>query len=86
MHSLLLSVDAVHPRSYIEQVKVGGEYTFLNTISLRAGYIYSSDDQGVNMGAGLQTELGGMEAGFDYAYSQFDVFGNVHRFAVQLGL
>lgn len=86
MHSLLLSVDAAHPRSFVEQVKVGGEYTFLNTISLRAGYIYPSDDQGVNLGAGLQTEMGGIGAGFDYAYSQFDVFGTVHRFSLEFAL
>lgn len=85
-HSFVLSVDASHPRSYVEQLSFGGEYTFLNTIALRAGYTYPSDTEGMNVGAGVQSELGGVGVGFDYAFSQANVFGNVHRLAVQLGL
>jgi hypothetical protein len=40
MHSFLVSVDASHPRDYPEQLSFGLEYTFLKTISLRAGYTF----------------------------------------------
>lgn len=86
VHALLLSVDAERPRDYAEQIKAGLEYTFMNTLALRAGYIYPTDEQGVSLGAGVQSALFGVQAGFDYAYTQFGLFGNVNRLAVQLGL
>lgn len=85
-HSLLLSLDAAHPRSFVEQVKIGGEYTFLNTFAVRAGYIYPHDVQGLNVGAGVQTDFGGSQLGFDYSYSQLDIFDNAHRFTLRFGL
>lgn len=46
MHLFTLSLDARRPRDFSEQVEVGGEYVFSNLLSLRAGYIYPTDEQG----------------------------------------
>lgn len=81
-HSLLLSVDASHPRDYDEQLNIGFEYTLFNTVSFRAGYITPTDEQGLNAGVGIKQSLMGLNFGFDYAYTDFGVFDNLHRFTV----
>lgn len=95
VHALFLSVDAETPRDYEEQIKIGGEYLFMDTVSLRAGYILPTDEQGINLGLGVQQELGRVALSVDYAYSEFGVFNDsaslyglsgVHRVALQIGL
>ena len=87
MHDLVVTVDALNPRDYSEQIRVGGEYTFLGTLSLRAGYAFPNDAQGVSLGAGLQQEIGGITIGGDYAYTDFGIFNDfnrVHHLALHL--
>ncbi len=86
MHSFVVSVDTESPRDYHEQIKIGGEYTFLNTISLRAGYIFPTDQQGINAGIGIHRTIGGISIGGDYAYTDFGVFDSVHRIGLELSL
>lgn len=86
MHSLLLSVDAERPRDFSEQLKIGGEYQFMNFLALRAGYLFPTDEEGINLGVGLHPSLGDIAFGADYAYSTFGVFGDVHRITLQFGL
>ena len=81
-HSLLVAIDASHPRDYEEQLNIGLEYTLLNSISFRAGYITPTDEQGFNAGIGIKQSLMGLSFGFDYAYTDFGVFDNLHRFTV----
>ncbi len=83
MHSLVVSLDRSHPRSYVEQMKIGVEYTLLQTLALRAGYRTPTDEPELNLGFGLQTSFGGMGFGFDYAYTQFGAFGTVNRMSAQ---
>ena len=80
--SLLIAVDAEHPRDYPEQVRVGIEYTFARTISFRAGYVGPADEQSFSYGVGLQQRF--MDAGFsiDYSYTPFGVFTSVHRWSL----
>jgi hypothetical protein len=85
MHSFNLLVDAVHPRAFSEQIKVGGEYKFMNTVALRAGYIYPSDQEGINLGVGVEQSIQGIQLGLDYAYSDFEAFGSINRIALRLG-
>ncbi len=79
-HSLLVSVDASHARDYSEQLFMGAEYTFINTFSIRAGYVSPSDDTKFTAGFGIKRNLGGINLGIDYAYQPFDIFEDVHRF------
>jgi hypothetical protein len=83
-HSFLVSVDASHPRDYKEQLHIGGEYTFMNILSLRAGYVSPTDEQGVNFGAGLKHSFVGFNFGVDYSYLDFGVFNNVNRFSINI--
>lgn len=86
VNSLLVVMDFEHPRDFQEQVKVGGEYLFMKTVALRAGYVFPADEHGFSWGVGLRqaTERFGM--GVDYAYTPFGVFGGVHRFSVMFTL
>ena len=78
-----MSIDAEHPRDFVEQVRFGGEYTFHNQISLRAGYVSPTDEQGISLGVGVRQPLSDTTIGVDYAYTSFGVFDKVHRFSLQ---
>lgn len=86
MHSLLVAVDARRPRDFSEQLKVGTEYVFMDMLALRAGYVFPTDEQGINLGGGLTVTVGNIGLGADYAYTQFGLFGNVNRVSLQLSL
>ena len=81
-HGLLLAVDAVHPRDYPEQLNLGAEYLFLETVSLRGGYSTPNDDHHFSAGAGLQKTLKNYRFTLDYAYTPHEVFDAVNRFSV----
>lgn len=88
--ALLLSLDATHPRSHPEQIKIGMEYNLMNILALRGGYITSNSEDGVTFGLGVtsaglgMTSLGSFKV--DYSYTPFGVFDNVQRFTVSLSL
>ena len=88
MHSIQLNVDAQRPRDFSEHVRFGLEYTFMNMVSLRGGFeqLAVSEEQGFSAGAGLKYGFGNINFGFDYAYTNFGVFGAVNRIGVQFGL
>ncbi len=81
-HSLLVSIDAVHPRSYPEQLNMGIDYKLLNTFSIRFGYMFNSDERNMTFGFGIEK----FGAVIDYAYTPFGVFDNVQRFTLRFSL
>ena len=83
-HSFLLALEAERPRDYSEQLRIGGEYSFSNILFLRAGYVFPTDEEGINLGAGLRYDVGTIGFGVDYAYTSFGVFDNVQRFGLHL--
>lgn len=85
-HSLVVSFSTEKPRDYAQQARFGGEYVFMNTLALRAGYAFPTDEEGINLGIGLQAGFSGAAFGFDYAYTQLGILGNVNRLSLQLGI
>ncbi len=83
MHSFLVAVDAEHPRDFVEQLKIGGEYLFMKTLALRIGYVGPADEHSFSYGVGVQQSVEGIGLGVDYAYTPFGVFDSVHRFSVR---
>ena len=82
-HLFIFAVDAEHPRDNEEMLHFGAEYTFMNILSLRAGYIAPKiNEAGFHAGVGLKYDLSGITLGVDYAYTEFNVFNNVHRIAI----
>lgn len=78
-HSVMVSLDAAHPRSFGEYVNSGVEYQYKDLLFLRSGYISSQDVYGVTYGFGVNVY------GFsiDYAYVPFDDFDSVNRFSLR---
>ncbi len=87
VHSLNLHVDAQRPRDFEEHVKFGLEYTFMDIVSLRGGFEQTvSEEEGISLGAGLRYGFANIRFGADYAYTDWGLFGDVHRVGVQVGL
>lgn len=83
--SLLVTVDALHPRSYSERLNIGIEYTLLNMLSIRGGYLFNYDERNITAGVGIHKSIGSVFVGIDYAYTPFGVFDNVNRVSMRLG-
>ena len=83
--SLLLSVDAEHPRDFPEQVRLGAEYVFLNRFAFRIGYVDPADEQSLSYGLGFQHSMAGTQFALDYSYTPFGIFTNVQRFSLRFG-
>lgn len=80
--SVLVSFDAVNPRSLEEFFSFGVEYKFMDAIALRAGYAANQDDYDFSAGFGVHV----YNLNLDYSYTPFDVFEDVHRFSVKFQL
>jgi len=80
--SFVVSVDAVHPRSYPEYLNIGGEYTFMSTVALRAGYVTHQDDYGLTLGVGVHR----FGVAFDYSYTPHTVWNSIHRLSVRFAI
>lgn len=86
-HSFRLTAGGMTPRDFNEQVRVGGEYAFMDSFFLRGGYSspFGNTTQGMSLGAGVQLPLGdNLEIGADYAYQQQDNFDGVNRVAIDI--
>ena len=81
-HSLVMAVDAIHPRDYTERIHVGGEYWFMNMLAVRAGYKSNYDVEGLTAGIGAKYGVGGVNLKVDYSYSDFGAFDAINRFSV----
>lgn len=86
-HALTVLVKGATPRDFSERMHFGGEYTFMDLLSLRTGYTIPNTDleEGVNLGAGLQTEVADFQIGADYSYTTYDVFDGVNRIGLNIG-
>ena len=80
-----LVVNAYQPSDNTQSVSVGGEYTFLEILSLRAGYqhLFQDDTEtGLTLGAGLNYDISRFGFRFDYAWNSYGRIGDVQRFTV----
>lgn len=81
-HSLIMAIDAIHPRDYSERLNLGFEYWFKNMFALRTGYRYNYDEEGFTAGLGFHYNISGIDLKVDYSYSSFGVFDAVNRFGI----
>jgi hypothetical protein len=83
MHRVSVAADAIHPSDNLERIQLGAEYAYQEKAFLRAGYIFRHDTAGLNAGAGVMLPLEGYRLGVDYAFSNFTILDNVHRFTLR---
>jgi len=87
--SFIVSCDLSHPTAQAEQLKIGGEYNFMNVLALRAGYITAEDEDGITYGLGVSSSglgISSLNFNVDYSYTPFGVFNNVQRFTISFSL
>lgn len=87
-HKISLAVDALHLSDNYESVNAGGEYTFDDFFSLRAGYksmFLTDSEESFSFGAGIkQYLLGNVSVQFDYAYQDFGRLNNIQKFSLSI--
>ena len=83
--SLVLAVDAIHPRDFTERVHVGMEYLFLDMFAVRGGYKFNYDIESFSGGLGFYMDISGLMVKADYSYSDMEYFDGVNRFTIGLG-
>jgi len=100
--SLMVAVDATKPQDGPLYLFTGGEFTFMDMVSVRAGYKlnYSGTDEttfrtkptidntieGVSLGGGVRTTVQGFNVGVDYSFTQMELLDATHRVSVSIGM
>ncbi len=85
---LLVAVDAFHPSDNTESISGGAEWTYRNTMSLRAGYqnLFQEESAvGLTLGVGIQGGGTGGRFHFDYAWAAHEYLQETHRLTFVLG-
>lgn len=77
--ALVISFESRHPRDFEEKLKVGAEYSFMEILRLRVGYMSNYDERGMTAGLGVRHSFDGLPLRLDYAYQPFGIFGVVHH-------
>ena len=80
--AFLLSVTAKKPNDGSPLGMIGGEYSLLNVISLRAGYHFEDVVKTFALGVGANVPIGPNMLSFDYSYSDYSLLGAAQRFGI----
>ena len=90
-------VDATKPQDSAQLYFAGAEWTFQDWLALRGGYKFNysgvkdnngiaTTDEGASFGVGLRLPVGEtMRVNLDYAFTDFGIFDNTHRFTLRVG-
>jgi long-subunit fatty acid transport protein len=87
--TLQVTIDACHPSDNTESISAGGEWSWKDTLSLRAGYqnLYQRDSElGLTAGIGLRGGIGKNRFQFDYAWAYHSTLNETHRLTFALTL
>lgn len=79
------TVDAFQPSDNTNSVSFGGEWTFIETFSLRGGYqhLFQEDTEtGLTLGMGLNYTIATYLLRVDYAWNDYGRIGDVQRFTL----
>lgn len=84
-HRVTIAAEGWHPSDNLEKYNSGVEYTFMDRFSLRAGGRFNYDSDGLTAGGGLKLPFGeDGELRVDYAYQDFGILTEVHRFTLSI--
>ena len=84
-HMLTFSAEGSHPSDNLEKYNGGLEYTFKEKFVLRAGERFNYDVDGFTAGGGLIIPFGEERSlQVDYAFQDFGILTEVHRFTMYL--
>ena len=80
-HTLRLNIDLNQTKDYSDGYQAGLEYSWLGQIFLRGGYKLNYSEENFTFGAGINTAFQGTHIIIDYAYTEFELLGDVNRFS-----
>ena len=84
-HVLTLVAEGSHPSDNLEKYNAGMEYLFKDRFALRLGGRFNYDVDGLTAGAGMRLPYGDEgQISFDYAYQDFGILTQVHRFTMSV--
>jgi len=82
-NSLTFAAEGSHPSDNLEKYNAGLEYTFKDRFMLRGGYRFNYDIDGFTLGGGIRVPFSkDSELRVDYAYQDFGILTQVHRFSL----
>jgi hypothetical protein len=99
--SLMIALDAAKPQDGPLYLYSGAEFSFMNMLSLRAGYKlnYSGTDEspvsgtsvnstieGVSLGGGVRTTFQEFNVAVDYSFTEMKLLKDAHRFTIRIGM
>jgi hypothetical protein len=80
---LTISMEAKHPNDNLQQASFGGEYIWREHFSLRAGYKFNYEEEGLTLGGGVKLKAGNKtNLDINYAWADFSRLQSVHRFSL----
>ncbi len=80
---LTVSMEAKHPNDNTQQASFGGEYLWRELFSLRAGYKFNYEEEGLTFGGGVKLKAGEKtKLNINYAWADFSRLQSVHRFSL----
>lgn len=77
-HYLVGYLEGSHPNDSRERVHAAVEYVLMDMFSLRGGYKFNYDEQGLTVGAGINYTLAKVTGRVDYAYLDYGRLSGVH--------
>jgi hypothetical protein len=80
---LTVAFDIFHPNDYAQQGHLGVEYEFATFLSLRGGYKFNYDFEGMTFGGGLRHTVAGIPLTLDYSYGSMGTYlGHAQRISL----
>ena len=80
---MTVSVEFVHPNDGLEKAHLGVEYSLLDMLSLRAGYRFNYDEDGLSLGAGFKVSVANHNViEVNYAFMDFGRLGTNNMFSL----
>ncbi|MCK4301980.1 MAG: PorV/PorQ family protein [candidate division Zixibacteria bacterium] len=84
-HLVTFAAEGSHPSDNLEKYNTGLEYVFKDRYILRAGQRFNYDIDGFTAGGGLRVPFSDdSDLRFDYAYQDFGILTQVHRFTMTI--
>jgi hypothetical protein len=81
-NALMVASDFNHPTDAEERLNFGAEYSLSNRLFLRGGYKLNYDEESFTFGGGLNLPITNYNLMLDYAFNEFGILGETHRFSV----
>ncbi|MBU8934255.1 MAG: PorV/PorQ family protein [candidate division Zixibacteria bacterium] len=82
---LTFAAEGAHPSDNLEKYNSGLEFVYKDLFSLRAGSRFNYDADGLTAGGGVRLPFGEEhELRFDYAFQDFGILTEVHRFTMTM--